>query len=110
MVNILPIIKIDISTNFEIVEEIMLGSSCSPEEVNAYKALFQEFCDIFMWSYTEILGLDPSIMEHHINIWPDVALVCQKQWPIHPSKVAVVKAEIEKLRTVVFIYPIAYTT
>ena len=55
-------------------------------------------------------NLDPSIMEHHINTWPDVALVRQKQWPIHPSKVVVVKADIEKLWTVGFIYPIAYTT
>ena len=40
MVNILPTIKIDISTNYEIIEEIMLGASCSPEEVDAYTALF----------------------------------------------------------------------
>ena len=110
MVNISPIIKIDISTNFEIVEEIMLGASCSSEEVDAYTAIFQEFRDIFSWSYTEMPGLDPSIMEHHIDTWPDVAPLCQKQWPIHPSKVAAVKAEIEKLRTADFIYPIAYTT
>ena len=47
MANISPTIKIDISTNSEIVEEIMLGASCSPEEVVAYKSLFQEFHDIF---------------------------------------------------------------
>ena len=87
----------------------MLGSSCSPEEVDAYTALFQEFCDIFAWSYTEMPDLDPSIVEHHIDTWPDVAPICQKQRPIHPSKVAAVKAEIEKLCTVGFIYPIAYT-
>ena len=47
MENISPTIKINISTNFEIIEEIMLGASCSPEEVDAYTTLFQEFCDIF---------------------------------------------------------------
>ena len=41
MVNISPTIKIDISTNSDIVEEIMLGAFCSPEEVDVYKALFQ---------------------------------------------------------------------
>ena len=35
MENISPTIKIDISTNFEIVEEIMLGACCSLEEVDA---------------------------------------------------------------------------
>ena len=54
--------------------------------------------------------LDQSIVEHHIDTWPDVAPVHQKQQPIHPSKAAAVKAKIEKLHTVGFIYPIAYTT
>ena len=110
MSNILPTIKINISTNPEVVEEIMLGESCYLEEVVSYKALFQEFSDIFAWSYTEMPSLDPSIVEHHIDTWPDVAPVCQKQRPIHPSKVATVKAEIEKLCTASFIYPISYTT
>ena len=107
MANISPTIKIDNSTNSNIVEEIMLWASRSSEEVHAYTTRFQEFCDIFAWSYTEIPSLDPSIMEHHIDRWPDVAPVYQKQWPIHPSKVAVVKAEIDKLHTTGFIYPIA---
>ena len=110
MAKISPTFKINISTNSEIIEEIMLGASFSPKEVDAYVALFQEFHDIFGWSYNEMPGLDPSIMEHHINIWPDVTPVRQKKWPIHPSKVATFKAGIEKLRTAGFIYPIAYTT
>ena len=88
----------------------MLGASCSLEEVVSYKALFQEFCDIFAWSYTKMPRLDPSIVQHHIDTWPNVAPVRQKQRPIHPSKVVAVKTEIEKLRTVGFIYPISYTT
>ena len=94
MANISPTIKINISTNPEIVEEIMLETSFSSKEVASYKALFQEFCNIFSWSYTEIPKLDPSIVEHHIDTWPDVAPIRQKKWPIHPSKAATVKAEI----------------
>ena len=41
MASISPTVKINISTNPKIVEEIMMGASCSPEEVTAYKALFQ---------------------------------------------------------------------
>ena len=47
MANISSTIKINISTNAEVVEEIMLGASFSSEEFDAYKALFQEFHDIF---------------------------------------------------------------
>jgi hypothetical protein len=57
-----------------------------------------------------MLGLDPSIVEHHIDTWPDITPVCKKQQPLHPSKEAAIKAEIDKLHAVRFIYPIAYTS
>jgi hypothetical protein len=43
-------------------------------------------------------------------MWPDVAPVHQKEPPFHPSKAMAIKAEIDKLRIVWFIYPIAYTS
>ena len=52
MANISPTIKIDISVKSGIIEEITIGTACSPEELTAYKALFQEYWDIFAWSYT----------------------------------------------------------
>jgi hypothetical protein len=67
MANISPTIKIDISIKHGIVEEITIGAACTPQEITAYKALFQEYRDIFTWSYTEMPGLDPSIVEHRIK-------------------------------------------
>ena len=85
--------------------------SCSYTEIPRHIFQeFQEFHDIFSWSYTEISGLDPSIVKHQIDTWPNVAPIHQKKRPIHPSKATVVKSKIEKLRTIDFIYPIAYTT
>jgi hypothetical protein len=110
LANISPTIKIDISIKPGIVEEIIIGAACTPQEIAAYKALFQEYRDIFAWSYTEMPGLDPSIVEHRIDTWPDITPVRQKQRPLHPSKAAAIKAEIDKLRTAGFIYPIAYTS
>jgi hypothetical protein len=110
LANISPTIKIDISIKPGIVEEIIIGAACTPQEITAYKTLFHEYRDIFAWSYTEMPGLDPSIVEHRMDTWPDITLVRQKQRPLHPSKAAAIKAEIDKLRTVVFIYPIAYTS
>jgi hypothetical protein len=110
MANISPTVKIDISIKPGIVEEITIGAACSPEEIIAYKALFQEYRDIFSWSYTEMPGLDPSIVEHRIDTWLDITPVRQKKCPLHPSKVAAIKAKIDKLCIVGFIYPIAYTS
>jgi hypothetical protein len=47
LANISPTIKIDISVKSGIVEEIIIGAACTPEEIASYKALFQEFRDIF---------------------------------------------------------------
>jgi hypothetical protein len=44
--NISPIIKVDISINPIIIEHILFGVYYSLEEDGAYKALFQEICDI----------------------------------------------------------------
>ena len=55
-------------------------------------------------------GLDLSIAEHCINTRPNVAPIRQNKWPIYLSKTPIFKAEIEKLHTAGFIYPIAYTT
>jgi hypothetical protein len=68
-------IKIDISIQNGVVEEITIGSTCTPQEITAFKSLFQEYWDIFSWSYIEMPGLDPSIIKHHIDTWPDITLV-----------------------------------
>jgi hypothetical protein len=79
MVNISPTIEIDISIKNGVVEEITIGAACIPQEITAYKALFQEYRDIFAWSYTEMSGLDPSIVEYLIDTWPDIT-------PVHQNK------------------------
>ena len=69
--------------------------------------MFKEFCDIFAWSYEEMLGIDPSIVEHEIQTYPDAKPVQQKLRVVNPHKAAAVKAEVEKLLKAGFIYPIA---
>ena len=54
--------------------------------------------------------MDPAIVEHHINTWPDAYPIFQKQRSRHPAKAPAIKAEIDKLHHVGFIYPIAYTS
>jgi hypothetical protein len=110
LANISPTIKIDISIKDGIVEEIIIGTACTPQEIAAYKALFQEYQDVFTWSYIEMPGLDPSIVKYRIYTWPDITPVRQKQRPLHPSKAVAIKAEIDKLCTAGFIYPITYTS
>ena len=52
-------------------------------------------------------GIDPSIVEHEIQTYPDARPVRQKLRPVNLCKVAMVKAKVEKLLKAGFIYPIA---
>ena len=70
--NIEETISINILTKPNIVENIHVGKSCSPSELDSYHTLFHEFRDIFAWSYEEMLGIDSSIVEHKIKMYPDV--------------------------------------
>ena len=61
------------------------------------------------WSYEDIPGIDPSIVEHEIQTCPDARLIRQELRLVNLHKVAVVKAEVEKLLKPGFVYPIALT-
>ena len=53
--------------------------------------------------------MDPSIVEHEIRTYPNSKPAQQKLRPVNPRKVAIVKAEVEKLLKAGFIYLIALT-
>ena len=90
--NIEETIAINISTKPNVVENIHVGKSCSPVELEIYCALFREFKDVFAWSYEEMLGIDLRIIEHEIKMYPDVKPVRKRLWPAHSKKAAAIKA------------------
>ena len=49
--NISRTIPIDISVKPGIIENIHIGACCTNDELQTYKDLFQEFCDVFSCSY-----------------------------------------------------------
>ena len=75
MESIIEIIPIDISRTPGITENIFIATDSSPEEVRIYIDLFKEFDNAFSWSYEEMLGIDPRIVEHEITTYPDTKLV-----------------------------------
>ena len=54
-------------------------------------------------------GNDPSIVVHEIKTYPNAKPVRQRLRQIHPRKLATIKAEVEKLLRVGFMYPIPLT-
>ena len=87
----------------------MIGFDCSPKEIQIHTTLFKEYRGIFAWTYEEMPRIDPWIVEHEIKTYPTVKPVRQKLRVVNPKKAPAIKAEIEKLLKVGFIYPVPLT-
>ena len=87
---------------------IQLAQSLSPEEREEFIALFQEKKINFAWTYSNMLGLDPNLIMHHLSIAPGIKPVKQKLHNMHPHVALLVKEELEKLLKVGFICAIDY--
>ena len=71
MANISLTIPINISRDLGRIENLYIGAECSHVEIQEYTELFKEFHDIFAWSYDEMPGIDPCIVEHEIKTYPN---------------------------------------
>jgi hypothetical protein len=78
METIVETTPIKISQNPGIMENVFVGADFSPEEIQIYTNLFKEFCNVFAWSYEEIPGINPKIVEHEITTYPASKHVQQK--------------------------------
>jgi hypothetical protein len=78
MANISETILINISKTPGIMENVFISADYSPKEICMYTSLFKEFCDVFSWSYEEMLGIDPCIVEHEIRMYENAKPVRQK--------------------------------
>jgi len=75
MVTIDEMIPIDIYKTPGFIENVFIRADWSPEEIQVYTELFKEFCDDFSWSYEEMPGINPRIVEHEIMTYPNAKSV-----------------------------------
>ena len=64
--------------------EIRIGSFLSPDERSGFIDLLRSYLDVFAWSYEDMPGLDPTIVQHHLPILPHARPVKQKLRRLHP--------------------------
>ena len=86
MENISLTIPINISCDPGRIENVYIGAECSHAEIQEYTELFKEFCDIFAWSYDEMPGINPRIVEHRIKTYPNAKPVRQRLRAVNLGK------------------------
>ena len=88
--------------------EIRIGSSLSPNERSGLIDLLRSYLDVFSWSYEDMPGLDPTIVQQHLPILPYARPVKQKLRRLHPRWSLQVKEEIQKQLSVGFLSVVEY--
>ena len=64
--------------------ELRIGSSLSPNERSRLIDLLRSYLDVFAWSYEDMSGLEPTIVQYHLPILPHARPVKQKLRRLHP--------------------------
>ena len=82
------------------------GKGLTIEERAEYKALLEEFLDVFSWRPSDLKGIPSELGEHHIELNNDSAPVRQRQYRLNPRYSLMVKDEIDRLLEAGFIYPV----
>ena len=101
--------EINLAREDEEPKIIKIGSQLTDEEVQQYKDLVLEFIDVFAWSYTDLKGMPPEIVQHTIPLFPDTKPIRQLQRRMNPRMQLIVKAELERLLQAGFIKPVEIT-
>ena len=70
--------------------------------------MLRSYLDVFAWSYEDMPGLDPTIVQHHLPILPHARPVKQKLRRLHPRWSLQVKEEIQKQLRVGFLSVVEY--
>jgi len=69
----------------------------SPSEKEDLIHLIREYKDIFAWNYEDILGPNPQIAMHRLNINLDAKPVKQQQRRFCPDIMEGIESEVKKL-------------
>ncbi|GAU51747.1 hypothetical protein TSUD_415400 [Trifolium subterraneum] len=77
-------------------KEIKIGASLEASVKGRVIVLLREYVDIFGWSYQDMPGLDPEIVEHHLPLKPECPPVKQKLRRTHPDMTLKIKEEVQK--------------
>ena len=88
---------------------VNIGAQCTDEEKLKFIELLREFQDVFSWSYEDLHGFDPALIQHAIPIKEGIKPVRKKQRPINLALEETIQKELEKLLKDGIIFPVKYS-
>ena len=77
-------------------KEVKIGNCMKSDTRSRLISLLHEFVDVFAWSYQDMPGLDPSIVEHKLPLKPECPPVKQKLRRMKPEMSLKIKEEVKR--------------
>jgi len=84
-------------------KNVKIGASLTKKMKLQLYTLLKEFKDIFAWSYKDMPGLDPEIVQHRLPLKPKWHPIKQKLRRMKPEVSLKIKEEVEKQFNVGFL-------
>ena len=87
---------------------LSVGRSLAPSMKSQLVEFLRENVDVFAWSHEDMVGIDPEVMSHRLNIDPRFRPVRQKRRPLTKERSDAIKEEVDKLLANNFIRAVQY--
>ena len=100
--------KINLGSNSQEPKHISISSKLSKEEKSKLISLLKEFKDVFAWDYSEMLGLDPGLVVHTLNVDYKAKPIAQPARIFHTEIEKQIVKKVQKLLAASFIKPIQH--
>jgi len=88
----------------------MIGTSLDHEEEAEFVNLLRKNIDFFAWQPSNMPGIDPNVVCHHLAVNPAVKPVVQRKHKLGEERRNTVDKEVKKLKDACFISEIKYPT
>ncbi|XP_074363199.1 uncharacterized protein LOC141703637 [Apium graveolens] len=76
---------------------LRIGSNLSPDLREDLARFLKENLDVFAWSHSDMIGIDPNVMCHRLNLDPKKKGVRQKKRPISGERAEALREEVDRL-------------
>ena len=83
-------------------------SLLSNEEKEQLKRVLLRNINVFAWNHSNMIGIDPMLASHKLNIIPAIKLVRWKVRSFHPNCHQIIQAEVDNLLRASFIIEVKY--
>ena len=100
--------EVDLGSSSQEPRPISISANLTEKEKLELILLLKEFNDAFAWDYSEILGLDPGLVTHTLNVDLEAKPVAQPTRIFHTEIEGQIVREVQKLLAVGFIKPIQH--